>query len=65
MRKKSGGGGFVSQGVRPHVTGAVILSTLLTGKYYTPNLSPLMSHTFWTITTVEMLLHGMSDRWRS
>lgn len=41
----------------------MILSTLLTGKYYTAHLVPLMSHKFWTITTLTPLQHGRSDRW--
>lgn len=53
---------FVLRRTRPTITGAMILSTLLTGKYYTPHLSPLMSHKFWTITILTLLQHGSSDR---
>lgn len=46
-----GGEGFVSWSIRPNIGGAVIPSALLTGKYYTAHLAPLMSHKFWTVTT--------------
>ena len=56
---------FVLRRTRPTITGAMILSTLLTGKYYTPHLSPLMSHKFWTIKILTLLQHGSSDRQRT
>lgn len=55
----------MSQSVHPAFRGAMILSMLLTGKYYTTHPAPLMSHKFWTITTLALLQDGRFDKWRS